>query len=58
MEYENNNFLDAEAQIEFSPLPMMGIYAGYRYFDLKIDESDLFVETDFSGPFGGLMVRF
>lgn len=58
MEYDRNYFLDAEAQVEFSPLPMMGIYAGYRYFDLKIDESDLFVETEFSGPFGGLLVRF
>ncbi len=58
MEYEDNSFLDAEAQVEFSPLPTVGLYAGYRYFDLKIDESDLFVETEFSGPFGGLMVRF
>lgn len=58
MEYDRNYFFDAEAQIEFSPLPMMGIYAGYRYFDLKIDESDLFVETEFSGPFGGMLVRF
>lgn len=58
MEYNGNYFLDAEAQVEFSPLPMMGIYAGYRLFDLKIDESDLFVETEFSGPFGGFLVRF
>jgi len=58
LEYDNNHFLDAEAQVEFSPVPMFGIYAGYRYFDLKIDESDLFVETDFSGPFAGALVRF
>lgn len=58
MEYSNNHFLDAEAQVEFSPVPLLGIYAGYRYFDLKIDESDVRVETDFSGPFGGLFVRF
>lgn len=58
MEYDDNHFFDAEAQIEYSPFPMVGLYAGYRYFDLKIDESDLYVETDFSGPFGGLMVRF
>ena len=58
MEYDSNHFTDAEGQIEFSPLPAVGIYAGYRYFDLKIDESDLFVKTEFSGPFGGLMVRF
>ncbi|MBD1400316.1 hypothetical protein [Pelovirga terrestris] len=58
MEYDNNQFLDAEAQVEFSPLPTLGLYAGYRYFDLKVDESDLFLETEFSGPFGGLFVRF
>ncbi len=58
MEYDGNYFLDAEAQVEFSPIPTVGLYAGYRYFDLKIDESDLFVETQFSGPFGGLLVRF
>jgi len=58
MEYDNNQFLDAEVQLEFSPLPTLGFYAGYRYFDLKVDESDLFVETEFSGPFGGLMMRF
>jgi hypothetical protein len=58
MEYNSNHFFDAEAQVEFSPLPTVGLYAGYRYFDLKIDESDLIVETQFSGPFGGLMVRF
>lgn len=58
MEYNDNQFLDAEAQVEFSPLPTLGLYAGYRYFDLKIDDSDLFVETEFSGPFGGLLVRF
>ncbi|MFK5926631.1 MAG: hypothetical protein QM483_08380 [Desulfuromusa sp.] len=58
MEFDGNHFLDAEAQLEFSPLPMVGFYAGVRYFDLKIDEDDVFVETQFSGPFAGLMVRF
>ncbi len=58
LEFDDNHFLDAEAQLEFSPLPTVGIYAGYRIFDLKIDEDDLFVETDFSGPFAGAFVRF
>ncbi|MCF6266549.1 MAG: hypothetical protein L3J57_08395 [Desulfuromusa sp.] len=58
MEFDGNHFLDAEAQLEFSPYPMVGLYAGVRYFDLKIDEDDIFVETRFSGPFGGLLVRF
>ncbi|WP_020675139.1 hypothetical protein [Geopsychrobacter electrodiphilus] len=58
MEYDKNNFLDAEAQVEFSPLPLVGIYAGYRTFALKIDQTDLFVDVDFSGPFIGALIRF
>ncbi len=33
--YSGNRFLDAEAQLEFSPLPTLGVYAGYRYIDVK-----------------------
>ena len=58
MEYSDNHFLDAEAQVEFSPVPMVGIYAGYRYFDLTIDEDELYVDAKITGPFAGVMVRF
>lgn len=58
MEFEDNSFLDAEAQLEFSPLPLVGIYAGYRYFDLQVDDSGVFVDAQFSGPFAGALVRF
>lgn len=58
LEYSDNHFLDGDVQIEFSPLPMVGLYAGYRYIDLAIDESDVFVDTDFSGFYGGAFVRF
>jgi len=56
--YNGNSFLDAEVQLEFSPVPMVGIYAGYRLFDLKVDENDIFLDLQYSGPFVGLMVRF
>ncbi len=58
LEYDNNHFLDAEAQLEFSPIPTVGIYAGYRHFDLEVDESDVIVATKFSGPFAGVFMRF
>lgn len=58
MEYNDNSFLDADGQVEFSPLPMFGIFAGYRYLDLEVDEGDLFVDATFDGPYGGLLVRF
>lgn len=58
LEVNGNQFLDAEAQVEFSPLPTIGIYGGYRMFDLKIDESDVYVDVEFKGPFVGAFVRF
>ena len=56
--YAGNSFLDADAQIEFSPLPTLGIYAGYRYIKLKVDSSGVFADTTFSGPYAGAFFRF
>jgi len=58
MEYSGNSFMDAEAQVEFSPLPLVGVYAGYRTFNLTVDEPDLALDVDMSGPFVGALVRF
>lgn len=58
MEYNDNHFLDGDVQIEFSPLPVVGLFAGYRYLDVEIDESDVFVDAVFSGFYGGALVRF
>jgi hypothetical protein len=58
MEVNDNSFLDADAQLEFSPLPLVGVYGGYRYFDVQVDESDIFIDARFSGPYVGAFVRF
>lgn len=58
IEYEGNSFLDGDAQLEFSPVPLLGVFAGYRYFDLEVDESDVFLDVTFDGPYGGVFVRF
>jgi outer membrane protein len=58
MEYQDNSFLDADAQIEFSPVPFFGIYGGYRYFDVQVDESEVLIDAQFSGPYVGAFLRF
>lgn len=58
VEYDGNSFFDGDAQLEFSPLPLVGLFAGYRYFDLDVDESDVFLDVNFEGPYGGAFVRF
>ncbi|MBM9604636.1 hypothetical protein [Desulfopila inferna] len=56
--YSDNHFMDADIQLEFSPLPLFGVFAGYRYLDISIDESDVYVDADFSGFYGGALLRF
>lgn len=58
MQYSGNHYTDAELQLEFSPLPLVGLYGGYRILDLKVDESDVLLDASFSGPFVGAMLRF
>ncbi len=56
--YAGNKFMDADAQIEFSPIPAAGIYGGYRSVQIKVDQSGVFWDTTFSGPYIGGFVRF
>lgn len=58
MEYDGNSFIDVDGQIEFSPMPLVGVFAGYRYLDLEIDESGLFVDATLDGPYAGVFARF
>jgi len=56
--YAGNTFLDADIKIEFSPLPTMGIYAGYGHLQLGLDSNDVFANITFHGPYAGAFFRF
>jgi len=58
MGYAGNFFTDANVQLEFSPLPLLGMNAGYRYIKIKLDTNGLIANTTFKGPFAGLFFRF
>jgi len=58
MSYNGNSLTDIDAQVEYSPIPLVGIYAGYRYLDMDIDEDDLLLDAEFSGPHAGALIRF
>ncbi len=58
LEIQDNSFLDAEIQIEYSPLPTLGVFAGYRYIDVDVDESGVILQSTFAGPFAGVFARF
>ncbi|EAU55591.1 hypothetical protein [Mariprofundus ferrooxydans] len=56
--YSGNTFTDASAQIEFSPLPTLGIFAGYRYIKLKLNNTGMIADMTLKGPFVGGFFRF
>lgn len=58
LEYDDNSFMDLEGQVEFSPVPLVGIFAGYRYLDIDVEEGDVFIDARFDGPYVGAMIRF
>jgi hypothetical protein len=56
--YSSDHFLNADAQVEFSPVPLLGIYAGYRTINQKLENSGVFLDTTMAGPYIGVFARF
>ena len=56
--YSGNYLYEVLADLSFTPFPFLDIHAGYKALRIKIDESDVFLDTEFSGPFVGLTVKF
>ena len=58
MGYSGNYLYEALADISFTPFPFLDLHAGYKHIGLKIDKSDLYLNTQFTGPYVGLTVSF
>ena len=56
--YSGNYFYEALADLSYTPFPFLDIHAGYKMMRLKIDYNDLFLDSEFAGPFVGLTVSF
>ncbi len=53
-----NKFVDTDLQVEFSPLPLVGVYAGYRQIQVKVDQNNVYLDATFKGPYAGVFARF
>ncbi|MBN1141409.1 MAG: hypothetical protein JXB25_06400 [Deltaproteobacteria bacterium] len=57
LEYDRNNMLDGDLQVELSPHRNIGVFFGYRYLSFDMDETGVFIDAALEGFYGGVSVR-
>lgn len=58
MSYSGNTMYEIMADISLTPLPFIDIHGGYKTFVIDIDEDDVMLDFDMSGPYVALTVSF
>jgi len=56
--YGGNTIYELMADISWTPLPFLDIHGGYKSFVIDIEEDDVILDYDMSGPFVALTVSF
>jgi hypothetical protein len=55
---ERGSFIDAEAGIEWLPIPILAIRLGYRYFHAEGEKDGDEAQVDLTGPYANLTLSF
>ena len=55
---EDDTYIDGVAEVKYSLLKNFGIFAGYRYMSVEVEDSDISVDASLSGFFVGGLVSF
>jgi hypothetical protein len=56
--YSGSHAYEVDAYASFAPFPFVRLQGGYRYFDLKVDDSDVTAALTLSGPYAGLQLSY
>lgn len=56
--YGGNHFYDGDGYVSVIPFPFLRLQGGYRYMDLKVDESEIVAGFKLKGPYAGLQLSF
>jgi hypothetical protein len=56
--YSSSYLYEALADLSLTPFPFLDIHVGYKMIRLKIDHSDILLDSEFAGPYVGLTVSF
>jgi uncharacterized protein YuzE len=44
--------------ISWTPFPFIGIHGGYKTFVIDVDEEDVLLDYDMSGPYAAITISF
>ena len=58
MAYSGNHLYEGDTFLSVIPFPFLRLQGGYRFIDLKADESDLKATLKIKGPYAGIQVAF
>ncbi len=56
--YSGNYLYEALADLSLTPFPLLGIHAGYKVIQMHLDRNDVYLNSEFSGPYVALTVSF
>jgi hypothetical protein len=56
--YSGSHCYEADGYLSVIPFPFVRLQGGYRYIDLKVDESDVQAALKLQGPYVGLQLSF
>ncbi|MFA4915923.1 MAG: hypothetical protein WC560_04555 [Syntrophales bacterium] len=58
MSYSGNTIYEGLADVSWTPLPFIDLHGGYKIIKLDVDESGIYLNSEFSGPYLALTVGF
>jgi hypothetical protein len=56
--YSGNYIYEALADLSWTPFPLLDIHAGYKIIRVHLDRNDLYLNSEFAGPYAALTVSF
>jgi hypothetical protein len=58
MGYGNSYIMEGLADLSLTPFPLLDVHAGYKLIRVHVDRKDIYLNSDFSGPYLALTVSF
>jgi hypothetical protein len=56
--YPDNYVYEALADLSLTPFPLLDIHAGYKVIRMHIDRNDIYLNSEYAGPYVALTVSF